>query len=225
MARTTAEHHADWLDVLELSGPFLTVPVLKRALPQGLEPTPRDLARQLRVAYEEWRADPDLHGQWVRWVLAEVLDLDAGVLVEGPAVPQTLAHTVAEYGVALRPDLALLDHAGDRTRARLLVRVLPAGTAVDKRGADDGWAASPADRTAELLRVTGVRLGLVTNGDTWTLVHAPAAAPTAFATWEAAIWTEERVTLDAFRTLLGARRFFSVAAGDTLEALDRKSVV
>jgi hypothetical protein len=64
-----------------------------------------------------------------------------------------------------------------------------------------------------------VRLGLVTNGETWTLVDAPGAGPTAFATWEAAIWLEERIALDAFRTLLSARRFFTVAEQDTLEAL------
>jgi hypothetical protein len=219
MARTVTQHHADWLNVVETSGPFVTVPVLKRALPQGLEPTPPDLARQVRAAYDEWLSDPDLHGQWVRWVLTDVLDYDGAVLAEGPAVPQPLAHTVAEYGVTVRPDLAVLDHAGDAPSVRLLIRVLPAGAQLDERHADDGWAASPLDRVSELLRATGVRLGLVTNGDTWTLVHAKRGGPTTFVTWEAAIWTEERVTLDAFRTLLGAHRFFAVAEEHTLEAL------
>lgn len=219
MARTVAQHHADWLNVIETSGPFVTVPVLKRALPQGLEPTPPDLARQVRAAHDEWLTDPDLHGQWVRWVLTDVLDHDATTLAEGPAVPQTLAHTVAEHGVTVRPDLAVLDHASDVPRARLLIRVLPVGAELDERHADDGWAASPLDRVAELLRATGVRLGLVTNGDTWTLVHAKRGGPTTFVTWEAAIWTDERVTLDAFRTLFGAHRFFAVAEEHTLEAL------
>ena len=35
-----ARHHADWLQLVDVSGPFLTLPVLKRALPQGLNPTP-----------------------------------------------------------------------------------------------------------------------------------------------------------------------------------------
>ena len=30
-------HHAEWLSLVETSGPFLTVPALKRALPDGLD--------------------------------------------------------------------------------------------------------------------------------------------------------------------------------------------
>ena len=30
------DHHAEWLSLVETSGPFLTVPALKRALPDGL---------------------------------------------------------------------------------------------------------------------------------------------------------------------------------------------
>jgi hypothetical protein len=71
----------------------------------------------------------------------------------------------------------------------------------------------------ELLRGTGVRLGLVTNGERWTLVDAPRGPTAGFASWEAGIWQEERAALYAFRSLLGAGRFFSVAEADTLEAL------
>ena len=72
---------------------------------------------------------------------------------------------------------------------------------------------------AELCRGTGVRLGLVTNGDLWTIVDAPVGGATGVATWDASLWMEERLTLDAFTTLLGVRRFFSVADSDTLEAM------
>ena len=30
-------HHAEWLSLIEVSGPFLAEPVLKDAFPQGLE--------------------------------------------------------------------------------------------------------------------------------------------------------------------------------------------
>lgn len=33
---TPTQHH-DWLSLIEISGPFLAVPVLKEAFPQGLE--------------------------------------------------------------------------------------------------------------------------------------------------------------------------------------------
>ena len=45
--RTTARH-ADWLALVEPSGPFLTLPVLRRALPEGLERTKPNLRAELR---------------------------------------------------------------------------------------------------------------------------------------------------------------------------------
>jgi hypothetical protein len=221
MAASVAAHHAEWLSLLEVSGPFLTLPVLKRTLPAGLEPTPPRVAKALRIAYDEWQADHGLHGPWVRWVVGELLDFDTTMLREGPAVPQALIHVVAEHAATLRPDLVVADPSdkGADARPRLLIQRLVPGGRLDQRLVDEHWAASPLDRMAELLRAVGVRLGMVTNGDTWTLVDAPRSAPTAFVTWEAALWLEERITLDAFRTLLGAGRFFAAAEHDTLEAL------
>ena len=71
----------------------------------------------------------------------------------------------------------------------------------------------------ELLHATNVRLGLVTNGERWLLVDAPRNETTGFASWYAEYWQEEPITLRAFRSLLGVRRFFSVSDDDTLEAL------
>ncbi|HZT54001.1 MAG TPA: DNA methyltransferase, partial [Gaiellaceae bacterium] len=224
MSTSVARHHADWLSLVEVSGPFLTLPVLKRALPQGLEPVERELVDELRRAYEEWQADGGLHGQWVRWVLASLLGFDEETLREGQAVPPTLAHAVTEHGETLRPDLVVLDPAQDgKAVPRLLVRVWPPGTLLDDKPADRRWAATPLERMAELLRAKGVRLGLVTNGERWTLVHAAVGGPTTYVTWEAGIWLEDRPTLDAFATLLSARRFFAVAESDTLEALFEES--
>jgi hypothetical protein len=45
-------HHAEWLSLVEPSGPFLTVPALKRALPDGLDERPAARA-QLKLAYDE----------------------------------------------------------------------------------------------------------------------------------------------------------------------------
>ena len=63
MARTSIEsQHAEWLSLVETSGPFLTVPTLKRALKDGLAATPAALPR-LRLAHAEWRADPGLRAR------------------------------------------------------------------------------------------------------------------------------------------------------------------
>jgi hypothetical protein len=220
MAQSVARHHAEWLSLVEVSGPFLTLPVLHRAFPQGLEDTDPELAATLRRAYEEWQADLTLHGQWVRWVLGTLLGFVPQVLADGPAVPAALAWRVPEYGETLRPSLAVLDPAGNGERhPRLLITVWPDEQRLDEPLPEARWAASPLDRMVEALRGTDVRVGLVTNGERWTLVDAPRGATAGFATWEAGIWQEERSTLNAFRSLLGANRFFSVAETDTLEAL------
>ncbi len=220
MSTSVARHHTEWLSLIEVSGPFLTVPVLQRALPQGLEPIEADLAAEVRRAHDEWRDDPGLHGQWIRWVLTSLLGFGDETLKEGPAVPATLTYAAAEHGETLRPDLAVCEPRDDgKVVPRLLVAVWPEDVRLDERLGDRRWSATPLERMTDLVRATGVRLGLVTNGERWTLVHAPASGPTAYASWDADLWLEERSTLDAFATVLGARRFFGVPASDTLEAL------
>ncbi|MEZ4474127.1 MAG: hypothetical protein R3F60_25740, partial [bacterium] len=45
----------EWLNLLEVSGPFLAIPVLREVFPQGLEELDSARAKRLRSAYEEWR--------------------------------------------------------------------------------------------------------------------------------------------------------------------------
>lgn len=217
----TSKTQAEWLSLVEVSGPFLTLPVLTRAFPAGLEPTDRELVEELRVAYAEVTDDPTLSPRWVRWVLERLLDLPDTVLRHGAAVPGRLTHRVGEHRIELRPDYAVIDPGGETAepKARLLVTEWPWATPLDERPPDSTWAASPIDRMEELCRDSGLRLGLVTNGETWTLVDALASGPRGTATWDAELWLEERSTLDAFTTLLGARRFFTVSDAETLEAL------
>jgi hypothetical protein len=63
----------------------------------------------------------------------------------------------------------------------------------------------------------------VTNGEQWAVVHAPSDGVTSIAIWYAEMWWEERLTFRAFRALLGARRWFNVAATETLPALLKSS--
>lgn len=79
--------HHDWLSLIEISGPFLAVPVLKEAFPQGLEELDAAKRKRLRQAYDEWREvletdDPrldELHAAWIDEVLKNTLELDANV--------------------------------------------------------------------------------------------------------------------------------------------------
>jgi hypothetical protein len=59
-----------------------------------------------------------------------------------------------------------------------------------------------------LCRATGVRVGLVTDGEQWTVVSVPADGSSSLGTWYARIWQQEPVTLQAFVSLLEVRRCF-----------------
>ena len=217
-------HHAEWLSLIEVSGPFLSMPVLLEVFPQGLDAHDPDLSRLLRMAYDEWadnqagaRPDPAIHSQWLRFVLANVLEMPGEVLAEGPALPPGLYAHIADENETLRPDMALV--SPDERKPRLLIKLYPAGQDLEKPVAGQRWPASPATRMMELLRNTGVRLGLVTNGERWMLVDAPPNETTGFASWYAALWLEEHITLRAFRSLLRAQRFFGVPENETLAAM------
>jgi hypothetical protein len=81
------------------------------------------------------------------------------------------------------------------------------------------WKASPASRMLELLKGTNTRVGLVTNGEQWMLVSAATGESAGFITWTANDCVEEPLTLRAFRSLLGLRRFFGVEDSKTIESL------
>ncbi len=219
-----ARHHAEWSSLVEVSGPFLSLPVLMRAYPQGLEDVDPTVAQQLRSAYEEWQEDlghrsraVPTHLAWVGYVLRAVLELPDDAIAEGQAIPGTLKASVPELGETLRPTHVVRDPADGKPR--LLVAAYPPDQHLERPALGKRWKASPATRMTELLHATGVRLGLVTNGEQWMLVDAPRDDTAGFTSWYAELWLEERLTLRAFRGLLGARRFFGVAAADTLEAL------
>jgi len=213
------DHHAEWLSLVETGGPFLTVPALKRALPDGLDAAPRCLP-DLRVAYAEWRQDPGLQQRFIRWVLQELLEL-AGAVSEATDVDPL--HHVSEQAVTLRPSYVVRDRTRDGAPAVLLVHRVAAGTALDRPIPGESWAASPIDRAAALARASGVELALVTDGGRWTLVWAREGESTGTCTWRSELWLEEPITLRAFVTLLGAKRFFNLPDPEGLGALLRES--
>ena len=254
-----ARHHAEWLSLVEISGPFLSMPVLLRTFPQGLDAHDPEVSKVVRRALGEWqdnqqslRPDPAIHTAWVRFVLHEVLGFPNELLSTGPAIPESLRATVAEHGATLRPDMVIartevpvLTQSRQEAEAqseeiiktsaplhlsafalkpvRLLIQIVPPAQDLDKPLKDHRWKASPATRMAELLRGTGVRLGLLTNGERWMLVHAQPGETAGFSSWYASLWLDEPVTLRAFRSLLGVARFYGVADPDTLEALITES--
>jgi hypothetical protein len=228
---SVTRHHAEWLSLLEVSGPFLSMPVLLKVFPQGLDAHDPEISRALRFAYEEWddnqtgkRPNPVTHGQFIRFVLTDVLKVPEESIREGQTIPQTLKTYVPEQGEILRPDLAIYDPGAD-PKPRLLIQIYPHGTDLEKPLPSKHWKATPATRMMELLHGTDCRLGLITNGERWMLVDAPRGESTGFASWYASLWLEEQITLRSFRSLLSGHRFFVVAADETLEAMLDESAV
>ncbi|MCI0391376.1 MAG: BREX-1 system adenine-specific DNA-methyltransferase PglX [Acidobacteria bacterium] len=225
---SSKRHHTEWLSLVEVSGPFLTLPVLEKVFPQGLDAHDPEHYRTLRMAFEEWEENqhkPAIHRAWIKFVLQQTLDLPDEVLVERQAIPETLKATIAEHGETLRPDFIVrnpedVPHSG---KPRLLIQVYPSDQDLEKQIIGRHWKASPATRMMELLHSTDVRLGLVTNGEHWMLVDAPRGETTGFASWYGSLWLEEKITLQAFRSLLGVHRFFSVPDDETLEAMMAES--
>jgi len=224
-----ARHHAEWLALLDISGPFLSLKTLVGAFPQGLDAPDAEVAHELRMTYEEWRdsafgtrPDPAMHRAWVEWVIRRVLGMPDAVMIA-----QHLTVVVPEHGETLRPDLvigepsAAADPEPGTRNPRILVQIVPPGQDLEKAPAKARWQASPATRMMTLLRGTGVRLGLLTNGEQWMLVDRPADEnfTTGFASWYARLWLDEPLTLRAFRSLLGAHRIFGVSDASTLEAM------
>src|SRR5471030_1877999 len=97
-------HHNEWLSLVPNSGPFLSLPVLAQAFPQGLDAHDADHARRLRMAFAEWDgnqlgkpADPGIHRAWINLVLGETLGFDK-LLADKQAIPQTLKSEIVGSG-------------------------------------------------------------------------------------------------------------------------------
>jgi hypothetical protein len=218
MSRRVAHRHADWLSLVEATGSFVTVPVLNRVFPNGvdhLDSTTRALVRQHLPA--DLR-DVAANTAWTDWVLTDLLRW-GNRLRSGPQVPATLNHVVGEHRAVLRPDYVLVEPAESGEKPRALVCRWPYGTNLTTKLPGDRWSASPAERMSLLCRATGVPLGFATDGNEWHIVWSPADTPPGTARFFSSLFSEEPALLDAFVSLFGAKRFFGVKETDTVEAV------
>jgi hypothetical protein len=223
---SVAASHVDWLSLVETTGVFLTVPVVRRVFPNGIDPAPADLRSEIRLRLANPAQNQAEATVWTRWVLTDLLRLRE-VLLDGPAAPERAAHVVAEHGVALRPEYVVAepDPTGGERRLRMSVVVYPRGTQRDRPVAGDRWAATPLERATVLQRATGVPLVMATDGDWFSVVASPPGGTTTSATWISSLFGEEPSLLDSFVALLGARRFFAVEEANTLPAMLAESAL
>lgn len=209
--RLRPSSHQDWLSMIEVSGPFLAVSVLEKIFPQGLESLEIYRKKHIRSAYEEWRDavdedDPQLseiHQVWVELVLQELLEYEDSIL---EVASDEFNYKSPDGDGQFKPDFVLRT-VGDNA-PMLFISIMPEGTDLEKVKVGDGWPVPIFERMTLICRDKRVRLGLVTNGERWMLVNAPVGSTSSHVSWYARLWFQESVTLKAFQSLLGVRRWF-----------------
>ncbi|MFI1978709.1 Eco57I restriction-modification methylase domain-containing protein [Streptomyces wedmorensis] len=227
------QQHLDWLSLVDVSGPFLTLPVLLKAWPQ-LDAIDKPLRTSLRYEHGVWLSDPAAGQEaWTDFILGELLGW-GDALRTGEDLTEPLAVDIPEHdGERVAPTFALLEPGSTATDTASLVAdcailglSVPSGQHPAKRVPTSTWSATPIDRMAHLCRHHGVELGLVTDGRWWALVWAPRGGVTTSAVFDTVDWPApaERVVVRAFRSLLSRRRFFSVEDDEMLLPLLRESL-
>ncbi|GAA0843151.1 Eco57I restriction-modification methylase domain-containing protein [Streptosporangium amethystogenes subsp. fukuiense] len=107
--RDAVRTHQEWLSLVEVSGPFLSVPVLRSAWPE-LDSLNRAELDRLRLAHATWLAGRDSRDRaavrraWIGHVLRELLGWDDAVRIGGL---DELTVQVPEHDTTLTPHFAL----------------------------------------------------------------------------------------------------------------------
>jgi hypothetical protein len=223
-----ARHHAEWLSLLDIVGSFLSMEVLLEVFPQGLSAHDSEHFALLKQVYAEWgneQSDRQIHRAWVEWVLVNTLGYPQEYLKTGQEIANHWQIRLEQHQETIAPDWVLVDPQVNKPE--LLIQIFEPSQKLDGtyKGINKGsnWSASPVTRMVELLRGLKVSLGLITNGEEWMLVYAPQGGTSSTVSWYANIWVEEKITLRAFRDLLGVERFFGVQEQDTLASLCDRS--
>lgn len=217
MARFKSGLH-DWIGLLDISGPFLSLTSLGKAFPMGLETLEKGLRQQFQLAYEEWyeQTEKGIHQAWITWVLTAVLEYDEEVLFTQGRVPEELKFVDEASQDAVRPTFLVVGAEGD---PRLPILAVPKGQKLGQPVHGLRWIASPNQRMQALLKANHLTHGLVTNGSEWTLIHVRESDATGYITFRSDVLADEEDLLRAFTSLLGLRRVVGAAEGESLADL------
>lgn len=205
--QTASDKHAWWSE-LKHGGVLISPAVLSEQFPHVAQPGAYSYYR-LRDRYNSfaswWEKQTNvaqgdaapLHA-WLDAVLEEFLGHGKALWLKGSDVPPSLAIDSA-FRERLRPNRVLY-RSPDKDQPAALVLV----DRVPRLG--QGRGRSGYSKLLELLRASGVKLGILTNGMQIRLCYAGLDYD-AWAEWDASAWFDEgelRYQLDGFYTLLGA---------------------
>jgi hypothetical protein len=216
-----------WLGFLQPTGLVVAPAALARL---GLWPEPPGPGERAAVAAalpafaagDPWPFCRDVLG----WPADRVLGLPGGV-----PVPADYTRSLRDGETLLEPHWAIA--AADGQGVQLLLRIEGDDAPLDRRGALDGWEATPHQRFERLLRETGVVAGvLVGHRETGRrdgaalepvlrLVVAPRGEAAGHATWPVAALAEVagRGMLAGLKLLLDAHALFTGAPSHRLPAV------
>jgi len=181
--------HAEWLNLIEKSGPFLVPSVLESAFPQGLEAVDPSKRRMVRNAFHEWVEainddDPllsKLHDEWIRLILYEVLEFDDQSLLKSEEENRKYSVQSPVGNESFLPNFTVISPT--TKELKLLISIQPPGTNLERTNKGSGWPVSLMDRMTQLCRKHKVRLGLLTNGAQWMIVNAPVGETSSNTSW------------------------------------------
>jgi hypothetical protein len=245
VSEESRRRHA-WLELLQTSGPFLTLPVMNRVFPNGLPQVSQAGRARMRSLIATMMADGGASRHAViEQVLREVLDWRHHLRIDTD-VPETLAEIVTDHNILVRPDFGfyaedadddeedetddeeseerIAPPAGGSGPWKLLGTYLPWGTHPLTRTVTGNWTASAVERLAYVLRKRDVLVGIVTDGRWWAIVWAPRESAMGAAVWDASLFGEEPASLQALVALTDRARFLAAKPEDRLPAMLAESL-
>ncbi len=213
----------EWLDYVRPTGLVLSPTVIKERTLVPERQTQADTAQVEELLSKD--DGPDLADPWA--FAAAVLGWDARFVAGapgGPTLPEELTIAVPEHDTALAPDWAVQGFDADAPW-QLLVRLEPAGADPDKRGAAEGWEATPQQRFERLLRETGVLAGVMISDRELRLVYAPRGETSGWLAFplRSLATVAGRPMLAGLKLVLGSFRLFNAPADQRLRALLKDS--
>lgn len=204
--QSSSENHSWWTE-LNHGGILISPALLTEQFPEtaSLFPWKYNRLPGRYNSFETWWSSQGASGQrdgaplhrWLDAVLDDFLGHESRLWQKGPDVPLELSVNAAS-GERLRPNRVLFADA-ERKRPSLLVMV----DRVPRIGY--GRGRTGYSRLLELLRLTGQKLGLITNGMQFRLCYSGLDYD-AWTEWDASAWFDEgelRRQLEGFLTLLG----------------------
>lgn len=227
-APSPVDQHRDWLSLVDIDGPFLSMPVLLRVWPAGMDrPAARDpQILELMEMHSSWmKSQPAQHEKWIKTVLTVGANWGEEFL-QGPNVPTRFKVSVPEHHAEIMPSGVLFRPKSDRNADSPIALVMTVPPNVQLRDiSTERWLASPIDRMSIALRRLKVPVGLLSNGRSWAIVWAEGKSTTSSAIFDSLVWNEERYLRDAFFSLIGIQRFVGVQNEDKLPALFGESLL